>query len=255
MKVIALQSGSNGNCVYVEAGSVKLLFDAGIPGSLAQERLAVLGVDIRSVDALLISHEHSDHVKCMGVYQQKFGLPIHITKKTFAAAKKRYDLGDVDDVRPFKAGATVRIGTVTVETIPTAHDAVDGVGFVIDDGRRRLGILTDLGHVFDGLDAVVSSLNAAIIESNYDPDMLDKGAYPSFLKERIRGPAGHLSNVEAAELLASSGQKLQWACLAHLSETNNEPEVARGTHRELLRQRFPIHVASRYEATAVLEVR
>jgi phosphoribosyl 1,2-cyclic phosphodiesterase len=143
---------------------------------------------------------------------------------------------------------------LAVETIPTAHDAVDGVAFVIDDGRRRLGILTDLGHVFDGLEEVVSSLHAVILESNYDPDMLDGGAYPEFLKQRIRGPEGHISNVEAAELLACSGRRLQWACLAHLSEKNNQPKVARRTHRELLCNRFPIHIASRYEATDVLEV-
>ncbi|MDH3718918.1 MAG: MBL fold metallo-hydrolase [Planctomycetota bacterium] len=254
MKVISLQSGSNGNSIYVEAGGVRLLFDAGISGSVARQRLADQAVDICSVDALFISHEHTDHVKCMGVFQRKFGLPIHITKQTLTAARVRYDLGDIDDIQLFNAGTTVRIGKLAVETIPTAHDAVDGVVFVIDDGRRRLGILTDLGHVFGGLDDVVSSLHAVILESNYDPAMLDGGPYPEFLKQRIRGPAGHLSNVEAAELLACSGRKLKWACLAHLSEKNNQPKVAKQTHRELLRERIPIRVANRYEATDVLEV-
>jgi phosphoribosyl 1,2-cyclic phosphodiesterase len=254
MKIICLQSGSRGNSTYVETNGVRLLFDAGIPGYIAQQRLADHAVDIRSVDALFISHEHTDHVKCMGVFQRKFGLPVHITRKTFNAASKRYELSDIDDIRLFQAGATVHVGKLAVETIPTAHDAVDGVAFVIDDGRRRLGILTDLGHVFDSLDDVVSTLHGVILESNYDPDMLDGGPYPEILKQRIRGPTGHLSNVEAAQLLAGAGHRLQWACLAHLSEKNNQPKVARRTHRELLRERFPIHVASRYEATDVLEV-
>ena len=127
--------------------------------------------------------------------------------------------------------------------------------FVVDDGQRRLGILTDLGHVFDGLNSVLESLDAVLIESNYDAEMLADGSYPEFLKRRIRGPGGHLSNVEAAGLLdAAAGGRLQWACLAHLSEENNAPDTALQTHRDILGNRLGLCVASRYEATEVLEV-
>lgn len=227
MKTIALQSGSNGNCIYVEADGVRLLFDAGISGIRAQQRLADYGRDIRDVDALLISHDHADHARCMGIYQRKFGLPIHVTETTLDTAAERNSLGKIEDVRHFEAGTVLRFGRVAVETVPTPHDGVDGVAFVVDDGRCRLGILTDLGHVFNGLDAVIGSLDAIVIESNYDPEMLAFGSYPEFLKDRIQGPGGHLCNVEAAGLLAPvAGKRLQWACLAHLSEENNDPHLA-----------------------------
>ena len=256
MLAISLQSGSNGNCIYVEANGVRLLFDAGISGIRARERLALGGRAISAVDAVLISHDHADHTRCMGVYHRKFGLPIHLTPRTLDAAEARIPLGRIGDVRLFEAGNVLRFGEVSVETIPTPHDGVDGVAFVVDDGRHRLGVLTDLGHPFPGLHEVIASLDAVFLESNYDPDMLVKGPYPAFLKRRIRGRGGHLSNVEAAELLRSAaGGRLKWACLAHLSEQNNDPDLALRTHRGILGNRFPIHVAGRYEATRVLSVR
>lgn len=255
MKIISLQSGSNGNCIYVEADGVRLLFDAGISGIQAKERLAAHGVDITSVDALLISHDHRDHARCLGIYQRQFGLPVFITRKTLAAAMAYTKLGKLTDVRQFQAGAPVQFGTVVVETIPTPHDGADGVVFIVDDGRQRLGIMTDLGHVFDGLRSAVCSLDAVLLESNYDPAMLANGSYPDFLKERICGLGGHLSNAECAELLAAAfDQRLRWACLGHLSEHNNTPALALRTHRELLGARVPLHVASRYQASRILEV-
>jgi phosphoribosyl 1,2-cyclic phosphodiesterase len=255
MKVISLQSGSNGNCVYVETDDARILLDAGISGKQAQLRLAAHGRNIAEVDAVVISHDHTDHSRCMGIYQRKFALPVHVTPTTLRAAEVRFPLGEISDVRHFDAGAAIRFGRVSVETIPTPHDGADGVAFVVDDGRHRLGVLTDLGHIFDGLDAVIGSLDAVLLESNYDVDMLADGPYPAFLKRRIRGPGGHLSNLEAAELLlAASGERMQWACLAHLSQENNDPEAALRTHRKVLGDRFPLHVATRYEATDVLEV-
>jgi phosphoribosyl 1,2-cyclic phosphodiesterase len=255
MQIISLQSGSNGNSIYVEAGGVRLLFDAGISGIQAKRRLAVHDRDIARVDAVLISHDHADHSRCMGVYHRKFGLPIYATAKTHRAAS-RYDLGEIADLRHFHAGETLRIEQVAVETIATPHDGVDGVVFVVDDGKHRLGILTDLGHVFSGLTDLIGSLDAVLLESNYDPQMLADGPYPEFLKERIEGPGGHISNLEAAELLKSNtGKRMQWACLAHLSQDNNTPQLAVKTHHRLLGKRLPILVATRYEATAVMEVR
>ena len=254
MKIISLQSGSNGNCFYVETDGVRLLVDAGISGVQAEQRLAAHGRHIGDVDGLLISHDHRDHSRCLGIYQRKYGLPVYITGRTLAAVRAYTKVGAVRDVRDFQAGATLQFGRVTVETVPTPHDAADGVGFIIDDGLRRLGILTDLGHVFGALPDVIASLDAVVLESNFDPDMLANGPYPAFLQERIRGPHGHLSNIEAAELLGAGGRRLQWACLAHLSEDNNTPAVALRTHREVLGQQLALYVASRYEASEVFEV-
>lgn len=255
MQVISLQSGSNGNCIYVEAGGVRLLFDAGISGVQAQERLAARGRDITAVDAVLISHDHRDHVRSAGIFQRKFGLPVYATRRTMEAASAYCNLGVMTEVEYFEAGGGLLFGEIVIETIPTPHDGVDGVAFVVDDGHRRLGILTDLGHVFDRLTSVVQSLDAVVLESNYDPDMLACGSYPEFLKRRIQGPHGHLSNLEAAEVLRSAvGGPLRWACLAHLSEENNTPEVALNCHRHVLGPRLPLHVASRYEPSEVLDV-
>lgn len=254
MRVISLQSGSNGNCIYVEAGDRRLLFDAGLSGSQARQRLASHGRDIGDVDAVLISHDHSDHARSMGIFHRKFGMPVYATAKTYRAAC-RYQLGAIADLRHFTAGEILQWGQVSVETIATPHDGVDGVAFVVDDGHRRLGILTDLGHVFDALKDVIESLDAVLLESNYDPDMLATGPYPDFLKKRVAGPHGHLSNVEAAEVLnARASRRLKWACLAHLSEQNNTPALAVKTHHQVLGRRLPIYVASRYRVGDVLEV-
>lgn len=254
MIAISLQSGSNGNCIYVEAEGVRLLFDAGISGIQAEQRLAALGRDIRKVDALIISHDHADHLRCAGIYQRKFGIPLHITPRTLAAGKT-LKLGRLSEVRPFQAGEGISFGNVSVQTIPTPHDGTDGVAFVVETRKRRLGILTDLGHLFQGLGTVIASLDAIFLESNFDPAMLEQGPYPEFLKQRIRGLGGHLSNEEAAGVLKGSAtDRMQWVCLAHLSEHNNHPELALLTHQKVIGQRFPIHIAGRYEATGVLKV-
>ena len=254
MIVIALQSGSNGNCIYVESGSTRLLFDAGISGVQAQRRLAANGRDIRSVDALIISHDHSDHVRSAGIFQRKFGLPLHITRDTLAAAR-RYKLGAIPDVRHFAPGDVLRFGEVSVETIPTPHDGVDGSAFVVEADGRRLGILTDLGHVFEDLPEIVASLDGVLIESNYDPAMLKRGPYPPFVKDRIRGTGGHLSNGEAAALLRECGHgRLRWACLSHLSGENNSPAVAMQTHQKAAPEHLTLLAASRDDAVILPEL-
>ena len=255
VQIISLQSGSNGNCIYVEAGGVRLLFDAGISGATAAERLASSGRDIRAVDALIISHDHSDHIRSAGIFQRKFAIPLFVTNRTLAAAQTRCALGKLPEVHHFRSGGAVRIGGVTVHTVPTPHDCEDGTIFIVDDGARRLGIMTDLGHVFQDLGRLIASCDAVLLESNYDPTMLANGPYPRYLKERIKGPRGHISNREAAELLArAAGSRLQWAFIGHLSEQNNSPDVAMLTHREVLGDCFPVRVASRYAVSDVMRV-
>ncbi|MBI5666197.1 MAG: MBL fold metallo-hydrolase [Nitrospirae bacterium] len=253
MIAISLQSGSNGNCTYVETGAVKLLFDAGITGSQACERLSAYGRDIRDVDALIISHDHSDHVRHAGVYQRKYGLPIFITQRTLDTSAGKYALGKLSDINYFTAGEAIDFDNVSVQTIPTPHDAADSSVFVVSSGKKRLGIMTDLGHAFNDLRTIIPTLDGIFLESNYDPEMLANGPYPSFLKQRIRGPEGHLSNREAAELLAS-GERLQWACLSHLSINNNDPEAALKTHREIIGDNLALFTASRYAPTGILSL-
>lgn len=254
MEIIALQSGSSGNCIYAEANGVRLLFDAGISGRQAQSRLADHGREMADVDALIISHDHRDHSRCLGIYQRKFGLPVHITRGTLTVASKKTPLGALNDLHFFRSGESLRFGAVTVETIRTSHDAVDGVAFIVDDGVKRVGIFTDLGQACDRLVSAMKTLDAVVIESNHDPQMLANGPYPEALKRRISGRQGHLSNHDSARLLHEGRSRLAWACLAHLSEENNDPQRAKDTHRQLLGPQLPLYVASRHRATGVMKV-
>ena len=255
MICFSLNSGSNGNCIYVESQGVGLLFDAGLSGRRTAERLAARGRDVRDIQAVIVSHDHRDHICCAGVLNRKFDLPIYMTRQTHRAGEAYYGLGMISDLRYFKPGAALTFGPLTVQTIPTPHDGAEPLAFIVSDGYRRLGILTDLGHVFDDLKAWMGRLDAVFLESNYDPDMLTSGPYPEPLKRRIAGRSGHLSNVEAAELVASAGgDRLQWVALSHLSEVNNSPETARRTHRRIVGSRRPVYVASRYAAGDLLRI-
>lgn len=252
MITFSLQSGSNGNAIYVEAGDTRLLFDAGISGKQAEGRMRARGREIRDIDAVIISHDHSDHVRCAGIYQRKFKLPVYMTQATWQRTAPYQ--GEMTDVRHFRAGEPLQFGDVTVHSLSTPHDAADGVVFVIEHERRRLGILTDLGHPFAMLKSLLCDLHAVYLESNYDPEMLAYGPYPYHLKERIRGRRGHISNDEAALLLKAAGSRLQWAALSHLSEQNNCPDLAMDSARRRLGQSYPLRLASRYEVGEVMDV-
>jgi phosphoribosyl 1,2-cyclic phosphodiesterase len=252
MEVITLQSGSNGNCVFVRSGDIGLLFDAGISGIKAQARLADYGYDIRDCCGLVLSHEHSDHISGAGVFHRKFGLPVYASLRTWNATRAKPTTGCIGSPNYFAPGQPFEIGTLRIETLRTPHDAIDGVCFIIEDTEsgQRFGLLTDLGHVFSGLREVIGTLDAVLIESNYDDRMLHDGPYPQHLKDRISGKGGHLSNDDAAELLDRCDvDRLQWACLGHLSAHNNSPEVALATHDERHGGRFPIFCADRDGAT------
>ncbi|MBS3821249.1 MAG: MBL fold metallo-hydrolase [Planctomycetes bacterium] len=253
MRAMALQSGSNGNCIYVQAGRTRLLFDAGISGKQAQLRLAGTGVDIHGCGGLFISHDHVDHMKSAGIFQRKFAVPLHVTERTLAAGE-RHRLGKLGPVQHFQRGDRVTVGDVVVETHPTPHDGADGSCFVVEAEGKRLGVLTDLGFVFSDLRKLIPTLDAVILESNYDADMLAAGPYPEDLKRRIRGEGGHISNTEAAELVARFGSRLQWVCLAHLSRDNNTPQRALGTHRQIVGADRPVHLATRYAPSDMLSL-
>lgn len=252
MLTCALQSGSNGNSIYVEAGDVRLLFDAGISGRKARERLAEHGREIRDVQAVILSHRHSDHTSSAGTLHRLFKLPLYATPATRHAIAPF--AGKLTDVRRFLPGDTLEFGDVRVHTLPTPHDAAESVAFVVEHEQVRLGVFTDLGHPFAMLRCALREVHAAYLESNYDVEMLANGTYPPALKARISGDGGHLSNDEAAALLASRRIRPRWIALAHLSEHNNEPELALRTHRQVLGRSYPLTVASRYGVSELLVV-
>lgn len=254
MRTFSIQSGSNGNCIFVETSGVKLLFDAGVSGIVAEQRMRRYGFDIREVDGLIISHDHSDHTRAMGVLSRKYGLTVYVTEKTLQAVDP-VAIGELPRVQFFRSGSKLKFGRVVVETIPTPHDAADGVSFIVCDGKARLGIMTDLGHPFRELTRSLATLDAVYLESNYDHEMLQLGRYPAFLKKRIRGPHGHLSNIESAELLKRFAEKLRWACLSHLSAVNNTPTIALRTHYCILGEKIPLGVAWRDRESPLFDVK
>ncbi len=253
MQTFSLQSGSNGNSIYVEAGDVRLLFDAGISGRQAALRMATHGRDIRDVTAIILSHDHWDHVRCAGVFHRKIGAPVYMTRTTEKAIWR--NLGTLKDVRYFRSGEPMLFDGVTVHTFRTPHDAADASMFVVEHEGKRLGVMTDLGHPFDRLARLLGEVDAAYLESNYDPAMLEEGPYPEHLKARIRGLGGHLSNADAAGLIQRcQARRPKWIALAHLSQQNNHPDTALETHRMHLGTEYPLFVAGRDGVSQVLQV-
>ena len=253
LRFASLQSGSNGNCFFVESGDVRLLFDAGLTGAQTKWRLEELGIDIQTIQAVIISHAHNDHVRYAGVLQRQYNLPIWMTRGSLHRVKETKILGHITDPHLFTSGDVLTFGAVQVETIPTTHDVPEGVCFVVDNGTVRLGIMTDLGSRFLGLKEIVATLDGIYLESNFDSEMLENGIYADDLKQRIRGGSGHLSNEEAAHLL-KTGERLRWACLGHLSAKNNSPELAMATHRNILGPALPLHLALRTGVSEMLEL-
>ena len=232
---------------------MRLLFDAGLTGLQTKQRLESLGVDIETIQAVIVSHAHADHIYYAGVLQRQYNLPIWMTSGTFQKTLETDRLGRVSEPHLFSGGDTLQFGSVRVETIPTTHDAPEAVCFVVDNGTVRLGIMTDLGSRFFGLQEIVATLDGVYLESNYDPEMLINGFYPEDVKQRIISDHGHLSNADAAELLAKS-KRLRWACLGHLSNKNNCPEIALATHRNIIGETLPLYIAPRYVVSEVLEL-
>ena len=221
-----LGSGSSGNATLVEAGATRLLLDAGLGPRELAERLQSAGVDPASLSAVLLSHEHQDHARGAASFSRKWGVRLAGTRGTYAAAGiGAEEIAGYDILEP---GVARSFGRLMALGVRIPHDAADPVGFVVSCGSASLGHATDLGHVGASLVAAFARCQAVLLESNYDPGMLREGPYPWSLKDRILSPLGHLSNSDTARYLARG---LPDAChsvvLAHLSEKNNHPEVAR----------------------------
>ena len=250
MDVLVLQSGSRGNSVYVESNGVAVLIDAGISARQVQVRLSEYGKSLDAVRAVVISHRHRDHIGHVGVYQRRLRLPVFMTEDGCDVVP------DLDETMChfFCPDQQLQFEHLRVEPVLTPHDAPPSLAFVVSDEKHRLAILTDLGHPFSQLPAILASVDAAILESNYDPVLLSEGDYPPWLQDRIRGPGGHLSNKEAALLVKNHGKHLRWICLAHLSQHNNTPEVAYQTYRRVVGNGEPF-IADYFSATPLPSLR
>jgi phosphoribosyl 1,2-cyclic phosphodiesterase len=230
-----LASGSRGNACYIETRNSRILIDAGLSCRELMKRLEALGKKDVHLDALVITHEHMDHVKGAGPIARRFGVPIYINESTMN--KVRGGLGEVSRYIPFETGHAVKINDITVETFTKCHDATDPVGLVISSKGSRLGLITDVGRSTRLLEDRLKGCRALIIEFNHDEHMLDNGPYPLSLKRRIKGHEGHLSNNDAGQLLKIiSHRGLRYVVLAHISEKNNLPDIALRHARAILKE-------------------
>lgn len=254
LTLCVLASGSRGNATYLSDGRTAILIDAGLSGIEIQKRMAAKGLDPAGLDAILVSHEHADHIKGVGVLSRRFGLEVHISEGTWQASGAV--LGKVGRIRPFTCGRGFAIGDLTIHPFSISHDAEDPAGFTIGCKGAKVGVVTDLGIVTGVVRTHLAACDILILEANHDPRMLIDGPYPWPLKQRIRGRGGHLSNDDTALLLETlCHDRLAHVILAHLSEENNTPDKARQTVASVLnRSGTKIHVASQTAGCRVLTV-
>ena len=230
-----LASGSLGNAALVSCGDTHVLLDAGISARRLTAGLAELGVKPETLSAILLTHEHSDHVSGLRVFTKKAGAPIYATPPTCREWYRKNQCGQVKDLfRPLEAGAGVQIGALWVESFPTPHDAAGSVGWSIAGEGCRMVLCTDLGHVTEPVRRAAAGCDLLVCETNHDEDWVRTGPYPYYLKQRILGDYGHLSNRAGAELAAFAVETgARSVILAHLSQTNNTP--VRAYHTVALR--------------------
>jgi phosphoribosyl 1,2-cyclic phosphodiesterase len=258
LKVCVLGSGSRGNCIYVESNGSSILVDQGFAHRRINERMTARGLDPSRIGAILVTHEHHDHMLGVGITARKLGIPIYATAATIEQGRRK--MGRVETIMPIESGTPFTVGPFEILPFAVSHDAADPVQYRIAAGKSTVAVATDLGFVSTLVTQCLADADLVILEANHDVGMLRAGSYPWPLKQRIMGRTGHLSNVNAADLAFNLGTDRHGprVVLAHLSAENNDAEIAERTIRELFeRYDRPIRqlvVASQDEATAVIEV-
>jgi phosphoribosyl 1,2-cyclic phosphodiesterase len=219
LRFASLGSGSRGNALLLETPHLRLLIDCGFPAREIENRLSRLSVDPQTLDGILVTHEHGDHIRGVGAMARRYALPVWMTAGTYRSAS----YGTLPTLNRIDCHAGwITIGDLEVLPFPVPHDAREPCQFLFQTGGRRLGLLTDTGHVTPHIKERLQDCDALILEFNHDREMLLKGPYPPSLQARVGGPQGHLSNTQAVGLLAElSDERLQCLLASHLSEKNN----------------------------------
>ena len=226
LRFSVLSSGSRANATFVEAGGVRILIDCGLSAREVARRLALLGIDPSSIDCLLVTHEHSDHIRGIPAFGRRFGVPVHGNRATLAALRSCLPCASME-FEEFESGEPFVLGGVEILPFPVVHDAVEPVGFRIRAAQSVFCQVTDTGRVTPLIREALQGAQAMVVESNHDRDLLYACEYPWQVKQRISSSHGHLSNEQAAELLESVvHSELAVVVLAHLSENSNNPGCA-----------------------------
>lgn len=237
LKFCSLYSGSSGNCLFVSSNNTKILIDCGTSCKKICDGLASINSSIDEIDAILVTHEHSDHVQSLGMVSKKFNIPVYANKETWDAMPKQKEKISEENILFFENDKDFHIDDLTIHPFSTPHDAANPCGFNIHNGKRKISIATDLGHMDDKIFNNLQGSSFILLESNYDPEILKVSKYPFHLKQRIAGPHGHLSNATAGKTISALMKKdLKEVMLGHLSKENNFPELAYQTVAEELMQ-------------------
>lgn len=262
LKFCSIFSGSSGNCLFINSNHTKILIDAGASCKKVCEGLESIGSSITNVDAILVTHEHSDHVQGIGTISQKFNIPVYANIETWNAMEKQKNKISLDNIHTFENDKDFILNDLTIHPFSTPHDAANPCGFNIHNGSKRLSVATDLGHMNNELISELYSSSFVFLESNYDPEILKVSKYPFPLKQRISGPHGHLSNSTAGKTISNLlfRKDLKEVMLGHLSKENNFPELAYQTvANELIENNNDINsiklsVANRYEPSKIVSL-
>lgn len=241
IKFISLASGSSGNCYYLGTDTYGILVDAGIGIRTIKKTLKDFNIGLEMIRAVFVTHDHADHIKAVGHLGEKYSIPIYSTLEVHEGINKSYCITEklsVGNIRYLKKEESMQLNDFSITAFEVPHDGTDNVGYCIEIDGKVFSFLTDLGHIPPTAGDYISKANYLIIEANYDEEMLRMGAYPAYLKERIAGPNGHMSNRDTAEYLAECiNEKLKYVWLCHLSKDNNHPELAYKTVELLLRSK------------------
>ncbi|MCF8721859.1 MBL fold metallo-hydrolase [Nitrospina gracilis] len=255
LRFSVLSSGSKGNALFVESDRACILIDNGLSLRELKMRMAAVERNVTDLDAVFLTHEHSDHIRGMKLLLNKHGIPVYATKGTFDGARRHHD--PFEKAQCIAREDEVAVGDLRIESFPTPHDAAESVAYVVRCGSLKLGHATDLGSSTPTVEARLKGMDVLLIEANHDPDMLINGSYPWSLKKRVASETGHLSNQTCGEMLSVlNHDKLQKVVLMHLSEKNNRPELALNhAHRALAASPVPVEVARQDRPTPLFAIR
>ncbi|MEI3604420.1 MBL fold metallo-hydrolase [Pseudogracilibacillus sp. SE30717A] len=238
LRFSVLASGSTGNAFYLESNETKLLVDVGLSGKKMDQLFNEINADPKELSGILVTHEHSDHIKGLGILARKYNLPIYANDLTWRAMESKIGKISTEQRFHFESNSVMTLGDIDVESFSVSHDAADPMFFNFYNGDKKVSLVTDLGYVSDKIKKTVEGANAYIFEANHDVSMLQMGHYPWNVKRRILGDSGHVSNEDCGLALSEIiSDKTERVYLAHLSKDNNMKELARMSVDQVLKER------------------